>query len=75
MGENAPFDADKPKQNRDYTHEEVVDGALLMEEIEWWMRKEGKERMSEEDKVALGWVFRKEKADSGRVGTLTKISD
>ena len=51
VGENAPYDADKSKQNREHTHEEVVDGAFLMEEIEWWMQREGKERLSEEDNV------------------------
>ena len=56
VGENASYDADEPGQNRDYTNEEVVDGTFLLEEIEWWMEREGKQRMSEEDKIALGWV-------------------
>lgn len=31
-----------------------MDGAFLMEEIEWWVNREGEERMPEADKVALG---------------------
>lgn len=51
--ENASYHADKPKQNREYADEEAVHGTFLMKEIQWWMSRGGKERISDEYKVAL----------------------
>lgn len=46
----------KRTENRECTDEEVVSGAFLKDESEWWMRREGKERLSQEYKLALGWI-------------------